>query len=224
MRTRRDIVVFDFETTGLTAYDNDILEIGAIKYTRIDGKLVITDEFQAILKTKVEISPKITEITNITKHMQETEGISQEEGFARLSSMIESDTLLVAYNIQFDYGFLTEFYHRYLDKSYVVENDLLDVMAIYKDRHNFPHRLESAIETYNINLVNSHRALDDAKATMAVLVAMYNEREDKDIVSLYINVIGRHYKYGVSGLKHPKVDYSITQYGKGGLEIEKAKK
>lgn len=216
MKNRKSILVFDFETTGLSPINNEILEIGAIRYENINGNLEEVDNLEFILNTDEAISPKITEITGITTAMQEEFGVSQQEGFQRLSSLIDEDTLLIAYNIQFDLGFLTQLYRKNYDVKYEVKNDVLDVMAVYKDRHRFPHRLESAISTYQINLPNTHRALDDVKATYGVLEALAAER---DTISKYINVVGFNNKYGVSGTRLPHVNY-VAQYG-GKLEIEK---
>lgn len=219
MNKYKEIVIFDFETTGLSSLEDEILEIGAIKLVNDNGEFVIKEELSEILLTTNEISEKITEITGITTQMQTDKGISQEEGFYKLSNMITKDTLLIAYNIQFDLSFLLAFYQRYYNKNYQITNDVLDVMAVYKDRHRFPHRLESAIEKYSINFPNTHRALDDCKATYAVLLAM---KEERDVISRYVNKIGFNKKYGVSGPRLPHVIY-IPQYG-GYLEIENFKK
>ncbi|VEU80677.1 3'-5' exonuclease [Haploplasma axanthum] len=216
MKNRKEIVVFDFETTGLSAFSDEIIEIGAMKLVNNGAGFEVSEELSLLLKTSVPISPKITEITGITPSMQDKYGVSQEEAFQKLSSMINEDTLLIAYNIQFDLGFLQNFYRRYWDPKFEVKNDLLDVMAVYKDRHKFPHRLESAVSQYTISFPNTHRALDDVKATYAVLEAMKDER---DTISKYINVIGFNKKYGVSGPKLSHVKY-VAQYG-GYLEIEK---
>lgn len=217
MLKNKEILVFDFETTGLDSRNDEIIEIGAVKYELIEGNYQQTAELSLILKTTVLISAKITEITGITKAMQDEQGVSQEEGFQRLSSLINDETLLIAYNIQFDLGFLLNFYHKYYSRSFEIKNNILDVMAVYKDRHKFPWRLEEALKTYQINLPNSHRALDDTKATFAVLVALANE---KDTIAKYVNAIGFNKKYGVSGPRLPHVRY-IAQYG-GYREIEKA--
>lgn len=216
MLEHKEILVFDFETTGLSSYNDEILEIGAIKYDLVDGDYVEAESLNVILNTNNPISAKITEITGITEDMQREMGVSQEEGFQRLSSMISDDTLLIAYNIQFDLGFLTEFYKKNFDPSFEIKNDILDVMAVYKDRHRFPHRLESAISKYSINFPNTHRALDDVKATYAVLVTM---SEEKNNIKKFINVVGYNRKYGVSGKKLPHVKY-VAQYGGYG-EIDK---
>ena len=60
-----------------------------------------------------------------------------------------------------------------MSKIYLfITNDVLDVMAVYKDRHPFPHRLESAVEKYQVEVPNTHRALDDVKATVIALTKM----------------------------------------------------
>lgn len=212
----KEIVVFDFETTGLSAINDEILEIGAIRLVKENDEFVIKDELSAILLTNEPIPAKITEITGITNEMQSEVGITQAEGFQMLNSLISKDSLLIAYNIQFDLGFLQEFYKKNFNPSYKVENDVLDVMAVYKDRHKFPHRLESAIKTYNVNLPNTHRALDDVKATFEVLNVMNNEYAN---INKFINVIGYNKKYGVSGPRLSHVTY-IAQYG-GYREIDR---
>lgn len=212
----KEIVVFDFETTGLSAINDEILEIGAIRLVKENDEFVIKDELSAILLTNEPIPAKITEITGITNEMQSEVGITQAEGFQMLNSLISKDSLLIAYNIQFDLGFLQEFYKKNFNPRYKVENDVLDVMAVYKDRHKFPHRLESAIKTYNVNLPNTHRALDDVKATFEVLNVMNNEYAN---INKFINVIGYNKKYGVSGPRLSHVTY-IAQYG-GYREIDR---
>lgn len=217
MLNKKEIVVFDFETTGLSPINDEILEIGAIKLVKNDkGEYELTDEISVILNTSNPIPDKITEITGITVEMQNKNGITQEEGFHLLNALINPDTLLIAYNIQFDLGFLMSFYRKYYAPNYQIKNDILDVMAIYKDRNKYPHRLESALEKYNISLLNSHRALDDVKATFEVLRVMNNELSN---INKYINVIGYNNKYGLSGPRLPHVRY-VAQYG-GYREIER---
>lgn len=219
MLTHNKILLFDFETTGLYASQDQIIEIGAILLEKdISGKYRVSDELSTLVLADRRLPAKITEITNITDAMLLRDGVSQEEAFHKFFKMYgDKDTLLIAYNIQFDLSFLTELFRQFKNKTFEVENDILDVMAIYKDRHRFPHRLEQAVATYQVLVPNTHRALDDIKATLEVLKKMGLE---KDNISKYINVIGYNAKYGVSGKKLQRVKY-IAQ--RGGLrEIEKS--
>lgn len=211
------VLLFDFETTGLYAMRDQIIEIGAIVLEKKDGQYVITDELQTLVMADGPLPPKITDITHITDDMLLREGISQEEACHRLLDLYKDEkTLLVAYNIQFDMGFLTSLFRKYWNQNFWIKNDLLDVMAVYKDRHPYPHRLESAVAVYHIEEPNTHRALDDIKATLEVLKCMHEVQPN---IERYVNKIGYNQKYGVSGIKLPHVTY-IAQYG-GRREIER---
>jgi DNA polymerase III alpha subunit (gram-positive type) len=182
-----------------------------------NGEYVEIDTFDQLLLADKPLSPKIIEITHITDEMLLRDGIEQEIACQRFLQMMEGNPLLVAYNIQFDISFLYHFLRRYFDNNYQIKNDILDVMAIYKDRHKYPHRLDQAVETYQASVKNTHRAIDDIRATFDVLVKMNEELPN---ISKYVNVIGFNKKYGVNGLRLPHVKY-IAQYG-GQREIEKA--
>ena len=86
------------------------------------------------------------------------------------------------------------------------------------DKKNYGHRLVSAIKNLKVdNAENTHRALDDAKATYEVLRKLFGIKESN--FSDYINVVGYNPKYGVSGEWVKTVTY-IGQYG-GKQEIKK---
>jgi DNA polymerase III epsilon subunit family exonuclease len=217
MLDHKRILLFDFETTGLYPDREQIIEIGAVLMEKQNGVYVEIDAFDQLLLADKPLSPKIIEITHITDEMLLRDGIEQEIACQRFLQMMEGNPLLVAYNIQFDLSFLYYFIRRYFDSNYEIKNDILDVMAIYKDRHRYPHRLDQAVETYQASVKNTHRAIDDIRATFDVLVKMNEELPN---ISKYVNVIGFNKKYGVSGLRLPHVKY-IAQYG-GQREIEKA--
>lgn len=217
MTNHNKILVFDFETSGLSPKDSQVIEIGAMLLKKEDDKYRLLEELNVLVQTDAPLPAKIVEITNITDEMLLRDGITEEEAFGRLSSLIDDETLLIAYNIQFDISFLQAMYQKFYNKTHQIKNDLLDVMAIYKDRHPFPHRLESAVSKYQIQAVNTHRALDDVYATFELLRTL---RREKDTISMYVNKIGFNPKYGVSGVRLTQVKY-IPQYGNR-LEVEKA--
>jgi DNA polymerase-3 subunit epsilon len=218
MLNHQKIIVFDFETTGLNPESDQIIEIGAIVLEKqIDGQYEVATELQKLVRSSKPLPLKIVEITKITDEMLLRHGVSQEEAFSDFFKIYESSALLVAYNIQFDLSFLNAYFKRYWNPAFTFKNDILDVMAIYKDRHKYPHRLENAVSHYQIQLPNTHRALDDVKATLNVLKEMHHEKPN---LFKYVNVIGFNPNYGVSGLKLPYVRY-VGQYG-GKQEIEKS--
>ena len=95
-------VVFDLETTGLSARYDRIIEFGAVK---ISGGRVI-ERVDILVNPKVHIPEKITKITNITDAMVENEP-TIEELLPRILEFI-GNSILVTHNAQFDISFLNE--------------------------------------------------------------------------------------------------------------------
>ena len=215
MLNHERILLFDFETTGLDSRFEEIIEVGAILLEKENGLYRMKEELSLLVQASKRLPDKIVEITHITDEMLLRDGVSQEEAFQRFFALYQDEkTLLVAYNIQFDLSFMIAWMKKYYDARFALRNDILDVMAIYKDRYRYPHRLDQAVKTYEIVEPNTHRALDDIRATLEVLKKMSQE---KDNVEHYVNVIGYNPKYQVS-FKLPHVRY-VAQ--RGGLrEIE----
>ena len=80
----------------------------------------------------------------------------------------------------------------------------LDVLTVYRERAEGPHRLSDAIAHYGTAGRNSHRALEDAQALMEVTRAMVAERDD---LLSYVNLFGYREKYGVNGRRIEGVRY-----------------
>ncbi|CCV64286.1 DNA polymerase III, epsilon subunit [Alteracholeplasma palmae J233] len=217
MLKNNKVLIFDFETSGLSPQDSQVIEIGAVLLEEKNNTYVVSKELNLLVTADKPLPAKIVEITNITDEMLLRDGVEPKEAFRQLSSMIDEQTLLVAYNIQFDLSFLQKMYQDFYEPSYKIKNDILDVMVVYKDRNEFPHRLENAVAKYKVSVLSTHRALDDVYATYEVLKAL---KAEKPVIKHYVNKIGYNPKYGVSGIKLPHVTY-IPQYGNR-LEVEKA--
>lgn len=214
------IVVFDLETTGFLAKKDKIVEFGALVFE--NGDLV--NEHNFLVDPGVPITN--SHIHNITNEMCEKDGISYTALIVFLNEMFQfnDETLFMAYNIQFDISFILELLTNNQDNSKL---NMLDVMAIYKDRYPFDgeedkngkkygHRLDSMVKNLKIEIKNDHRAVTDATATMLGLVAL---SKDSDNLSLYVNKIGYNPKYGCKEPKFAHIDY-IPQQLYGNREIE----
>ena len=120
--------------------------------------------------------------------------------------MIQGNTLLLAYNAHFDLSFLFYMLLRDGDPAVLKGKDKLDLLTVYRDRRAYPHRLCNAIEQYDLQdrVTNSHRAIDDVRATVEVLRAMGTERDD---LERYVDLFGYSPKYGVSGPRIGSVRY-----------------
>ncbi len=217
MVKHQHILLFDFETTGLNANFEQIIEVGALLLEKKGDVYVTKEELSLLVQADKPLPAIITNITNITDEMLLRDGVTQQEAFEKLYHLMnQKDTLLVAYNILFDLSFLNAWMKKFVQPKAIITHDVLDVMAIYRDRYPYPHKLDSAVLKYNIEIPNTHRALDDIKATYEVLKCMYNEKQN---ISKYVNVIGFNPKYPVfSKMAHVKY---VAQRG-GYLEIEKS--
>ena len=208
------VVVLDTETTGLSMQNDEIIEIGAVRLCRGPEGPCSGGDLSCLIQLTPgrTLPPKIIELTGITPQMLAQEGISKQEAARQLQQLLAGpDTLVVAYNAQFDLNFLFYFLHRYADITVLKNAQLLDALTVYRDRQKYPHRLENAIEAYHLGdrAVNSHRAIDDARATVELLMAMEREYDD---LPRYLNLFGYHPKYGVSGKRIRSVTYRPQPY------------
>ena len=205
------IVIFDTETTGIEFGRDRIIELGAVALE--DG--VETDSLNVLIRLPEgeNLPPFITELTGITDLQLMTEGVEQAEAveaFCRLLDGAERQ-LLVAYNAQFDLNFLYHFLRPSGQVGVLRAPRFLDALTVYRDRRDYPHKLCNAIDAYGLGeqVVNSHRAVDDARATVALLEAMAAEHDD---LEQYIDLFGTHPKYGVSGRPISSVTYRKQPY------------
>ena len=208
------IVVFDTETTGIAFGKDRIIELGAVSL-EAGAETGSLDVLVRLPEGRV-LPPFIVELTGITDAQLLSEGVDQAEAaedFCRLLEGCERP-LLVAYNAQFDLNFLYHFLRPCGRVEVLGPPRFLDALTVYRDRRDYPHKLENAIAAYQLEdkAVNSHRAIDDARAAAWVLEAMAEERDD---LEEYIDLFGSHPKYGVSGRRISSVTYRPQPYDRG---------
>jgi DNA polymerase-3 subunit epsilon len=160
------------------------------------------------------VPPKIQQLTGISTQDILERGIPKAQVCRDIADMIGGNTLLLAYNAHFDLSFLYYLLLRSGDPMILKGKDKLDLLTVYKDRHSYPHRLCNAIDTYGLagQVVNSHRAVDDVLATVAVMKAMEAERND---LESYVNLFGYNPKYGVEGKPIGSVTYRPQGFDPG---------
>ncbi len=157
-----DIVMFDFETTGLNVEDCYILELGAVKIEK--GKL--TDAFESLVKPPVPIPEEITNLTHITQEM--VENAPPYELVLADFYKFTRGCVLSAYNIDFDAKFLMKYGKSIL---YNFDNEQIDAFVIARKKlKGLPnYKLKTVVTALDVELVSAHRALDDAVAAAKVL-------------------------------------------------------
>ena len=209
------LVLFDTETTGLQYSRDEIIEFAAAVVELRDGIPTIVREYDELVALTPGgfVPPKITELTGISTQDLRERGLPKARVCRDIAEMIAGNTLLLAYNAHFDLSFLFYMLLRDGDPTILKGKDKLDLLTVYRDRRAYPHKLSSAIEAYGLSgkVVNSHRAVDDVIATVAVMEEMEREKDDLD---KYINLFGYLPQFGLDGKPIGSVNYKPQPYNK----------
>lgn len=179
----KEYIVFDTETTGLYAKENEIIEFNLQKY--VEGKLV--KEFSSLVKPE-KIIPEIIEVKiGITNNMvKNKENIKHY--LENILNFIDND-VVIGHNIAFDLNFLYNSLLREdmlnfdLNIKYI---DTLELSRIFiKETPN--HKLETLKKYLNINTI-SHRASNDCFVTNALYQYIINKiKDEKELEELEYN-------------------------------------
>ena len=207
------LVLFDTETTGLLFSRDEIIEFAAVVVEQVDGKPAIVQEYDELIALSPGgfVPPKIEQLTGISTQDLREKGLPKARVAQDIAQMLKGNTLMLAYNAHFDLSFLYYFLLRHGDPMVLKGKDKLDLLTVYKDRRPYPHKLCNAIEAYGLTgkVVNSHRAVDDVIATVAVMEEM--EKENPDLMR-YVNLFGYNPKFGVDGKPIGSVTYKPQPY------------
>ena len=213
-------VIFDTETTGLDFQRDEIIEFSSVVLERHGSEMVMTREYDNLvtLSPGNTVPPKITELTGISTQDIAQRGVAKAQVCSDIAEMFEGNTLLLAYNAHFDLSFLFYMLLRDGNPMILKGKDKLDLLTVYKDRRPFPHRLFNAIDSYGLTgkVVNSHRAIDDVLATVAVMEAMIAENDD---LKCYVNLFGYNPKYGIDGKPIGSVTYKPQSFSYSGSQL-----
>ena len=162
-----DFVVLDLETTGFFAKRDEIIEVAMIRVQLSDAGIQLT-EWQSLVKPFVPIPKNIREMTQITNEM-----VSDAPRLLSILPEVQAfigDAPIVAHNARFDSRML-EHAATQMGISFS-ENEWICSMDTVKN--GFPglasYKLASLVSHFNIEAGQSHRALHDARATLALFV------------------------------------------------------
>lgn len=161
-------VVFDFETTGLSARYDRIIEFGAVKFK--DGMIV--DSMDMFIDPDMDLPDFIVEKTKITNAM--VRGKTKIKAALKIIREFIGDSILVAHNASFDYGFLNEAFKN--NNEPPVTNPIIDTLAL--SWYLFPtskrHSLGGLCRQFDVDYddKSAHRANYDAEVLNTAFQAM----------------------------------------------------
>ncbi|MGT2754780.1 PolC-type DNA polymerase III [Streptococcus ovis] len=166
-------VVFDVETTGLSAVYNDLIQIAASKMYK--GNIIA--EFDEFINPGHPLSQFTTDLTGITdEHVRNAKPLAQV--LQEFQAFCE-DTVLVAHNASFDVGFMNANYERHglAQISQPVIDTLEFARNLYPEYKR--HGLGPLTKRFGVALDHHHMANYDAEATGRLLFIFLREAEEK---------------------------------------------
>ncbi len=184
---KANYVVFDFETTGLSARYNKIIEFGAFKVEHGN----ITTRANIFVNPGFPIPKKVKELTHITDEMV-ANAPKIEEALPKIMEFI-GDSILVSHNAAFDIAFLNQ---ALIDLGYEpIKNGVIDTLTL--SQYLFPegrrHNLGALCRNFDVEYdeKSAHLADYDAKVLAEVwqiLLAQLTKEnlhlKHKDLVEL----------------------------------------
>jgi DNA polymerase III epsilon subunit-like protein len=187
LENQKYLIVYDLETTGLSAENDRIIEIAAIRF-RLDNLKLVFEGHEILHKyinPGYEISEKITEITGITNEFL-SDKETEDEVFPEIVDFFESDPV-AGYNVQsFDNKFMHVLYARHGDSFR--PKGCIDGIRMARERIS-----KSDIENYKLVTVgnyfgikfNAHSAIEDTLTTAKLIQTFldeYSAQENKEEV------------------------------------------
>jgi DNA polymerase-3 subunit alpha (Gram-positive type) len=185
-------VAFDLETTGLVPQKDEIIEIGAVKFTvKVENGQVVPQkikDFQTFVKPNMMIPAEATRVNHITdKKVENAPAVA--DCLRQFTAFCGQDTILVAHNADFDTGFLKEAYEK--NPQLLPGNPIIDSLRL--SRSILPelksHKLgemamlfmRQQLISMKIDSGDMHRAVYDCEMLMEVFVSLLKRRlKEKD--------------------------------------------
>ncbi len=172
---KSEYVVFDLETTGLSRYYSEIIQISAIKVA--NGQPV--DYFNTYIKPRRGIPSEATAINHITEDMVE-DAPSFKEAFANFRDFVKDD-VLIGYNILgFDLPLLNN--QSYLNGGSRFNTKYIDILPIAKKVLSLSdYRLTTVANYIGLDTRGAHDALFDCDLTNECFSALRPKGAKEDV-------------------------------------------
>lgn len=175
------IVVFDTETTGLNVFEDDILQIAAVKMR--NGVVVPGSEFCVYVETDREIPAMLGDIVNPIIEERKHHTLLSHHAALRMFMEYADGCRLLGHNADYDCHILDHNLRRYASEYDLHEShaDYLDSLRLVRLLHPElrEHKLKSLLTVLGLEGTNSHLADDDVNATRSVVVHCYKQAKER---------------------------------------------
>lgn len=161
----KDFTIIDFETTGISVFNNEIIEIGAIKVRDLE----IVDTYETLCNPLKSIE------NDFIHGIKDSDVLNYKYPTAYMDDLLAfiGDDTVFAYNAPFD----IEFLNSYLKDN--IPNKVVDVLSLARARENREsYKLVDVRKDLNIN-TECHRSVGDCEATLEYYKYMLFEYDIK---------------------------------------------
>jgi DNA polymerase-3 subunit alpha (Gram-positive type) len=167
-------VIFDIESTGLSAHYDHIIEIAAVKM----HQGTILDRYQTFINPHLMLSEFTTSLTGITQEMVES-GVELYDALKDFIQFSEG-SVLVAHNASFDVPFINEKYRiNQLKPLHIGYLDTLQMARMLYEDVLKTFNLKALAKHFKVTQEAHHRALDDARVLGDIFILMMSELSQK---------------------------------------------
>ena len=170
----KEIVIFDTETTGLDIFNDDIIQIAAMKMR--NGSIVPGSEFDIIIETEKTIPQYLSEgkLNPMVEVYRKRKHYNAQEAFELFINYIGDDEL-IGHNTNYDIHILENNIKRRASNMFFNVPKYWDTLKMSRmlDPNLRKHTLEGLLDFFNLEGVNSHNAMDDIRATFSLIKHCY---------------------------------------------------
>lgn len=177
---------FDTETTGLHSQLDRVIEIGAVKFSvqiadepaeNVPFRVTVLEQFDQLINPEILLPAICSEISHITDDMVRDMPLMQSVLPAFLRFV--SGTVLVAHNAPFDIKFMNAELAR--AELPPLANTVLDTLRFSRAvlPENGHWNLQFLANQFGIDVHAAHRASDDARVCMELLMHLLQVHEQK---------------------------------------------
>lgn len=178
-------VIFDVETTGLSAIYDKVIELSAVKMK--DGNVL--ERFDEFIDPGFPLSEQTTQLTSITDEM--VHGSKSEEEVFKMFKDFCDGCIIAGHNVSFDMGFMNTGYRRHGMKE--ITEPVIDTLPLA--RFLYPnlrgYRLNTLSKKFKVALEHHHRANYDAEATGHLLYKFLKDAEKRYDIR-YVDDLNQH--------------------------------
>ncbi|MGB6755423.1 MAG: 3'-5' exonuclease [Xanthobacteraceae bacterium] len=191
----RIAIVIDFETTGLNTAQDEVIEIGMVKFSCSDqGEVTaVIDTFGSLNEPSTSIPPEITALTGITDDMVRGQHINPDA----VVSFVSNTNVVIAHNANFDQKFAERGWPIFIGSNWTCS-----AQEIEWRKHGFEGSRLAYLLAGAGYFHDAHRAVDDCQAQWEILAMRLAETNATALLQHPIELVQRSRARPLSGVRY----------------------